>query len=227
MPLALSREDLEEDGELFQNDGVAPGGKQGLRWLSRAGGLAEPCPGPEMPLGHGHVPRASVGTDPVCYMDVWVPVCRLLGLSQVWFLFGLVALTCLCPQPRHPSLPPATQPVCSSLSWRFSLLGFPAPSGNWYKETPQLYVEFLNQGGLSVTKHAQAALLWRWAAELAKPVFSRFLLQRGSLGSGGVSSEVSCGRDMPLGDSLLSNRFVLALCPFSAAAHKLSSSIFF
>lgn len=169
-PWLLAKKSLKKMESFFQNAGGAPGGKQGLRW---AGGLAEPCPGPEMPLSR----------DTVCYTDVWVPVCRLLGLGQVWFLFGLVALMYLCPQHRHSSLPPAPRSVRSALSWRFSLLGFPAPSGNWFKATPQLFVEFLKRGGLSVTKQARAALLWKRAAKLVKPVFSRFLLQRGSLES--------------------------------------------
>jgi len=81
-----------------------------------------------MPLGHDSV--CSTETDPISYVDIWVPVYRLLGLGQVWFPSEVVALTYLCPQLRHwnSSLPPAQQSMCLSLGWRHHCIFQPLQS---------------------------------------------------------------------------------------------------
>lgn len=201
----------------FQNERRAPGGKQGLLWPGRSGRLAEPCPLPEMLLRCPSLPRASRGTDPISYVDIWVPVYRLLGLDQVRFPSGVVALVYFCPQRRHwkSCLPPAQQSMWSSLGWRQSLLGFPAPSGIWYKHTPQLSVGFLKQLGPCLAKHAWAVLLWwKWAAKLVKLVSSHFLLQRDSLESSMVwALRFPVVGTCPLWILCCLIRFVLALWP--------------
>ena len=66
----------------FQNEQGAPEGKQSLLWPGGAGGLAEPCPLPEMPLSHDSLPRTSMGTDPVSYLDIQVPVLQAAGFGS-------------------------------------------------------------------------------------------------------------------------------------------------